>query len=499
MSSMPAALSADDTSTARLPRILMAPMNFADQPMALVRALRQRGVDAHHLQYTTDGRHALGYSLDRLALMRSGDFRRQLDVLRAVLAEGFDIYHFWQRSLLFRPELDGLTGFDLPLIKARGAQVFHRFTGFDLRLPSEDRRRNPHSPFLHGFVPPFKESAQRQYIEMLRQHVDVFFVQDPEMQQFMPEARVLPRGLALTDWPYVGVRPNPRPLVVHAPSNAAVKGSHFIVRALEELSREGLRFDFRLLERVPHSEAQAWYRRADIIVDQIMIGATGVLTLEAWALGKPCVTYLREDLFQPFYGTRDLPVANATPVTIKSVLARLIKDHDWRLHLARRGRETVETFHDIGRVAEQYLEICQARGRRQAALDTRTRDLDFFSANFLNRLAENTVARRAPHSRHEVAPCWNALQLRAANLGQLNVRGRFEQGFHNGLARLFRAILSAEDQLFGGDDLRASPRVARLIALQVNVFRDILAIETRLCRELSHLRRACGAWLPGRD
>ena len=61
-----------------------------------------------------------------------------------------------------------------------------------------------------------------------------------------------------------------------------------------------LAFDFKLLRALPHAEAQRVYAQADIIIDQILIGATGVLTLEAWALGKPVVVNLRPDLFEPF-------------------------------------------------------------------------------------------------------------------------------------------------------------------------------------------------------
>lgn len=371
------------------PRILMAPMNFADQPMSLVRALRRRGVDAHHLQYTASGAHALGYRLDRTAVCRNGDFPAQLAVLQAALDEGFDLYHFWQRSLLFDPQLGGLTGLDLPLIKCRGARIFHRFTGFDLRLPTRDKQVNPHSPYHHGFQSNFDERAQLDYIDMLRSYVDVFFVQDPELGQFFPEARILPRGLQLGDWPNVGVQPSARPLVVHAPSNPEVKGSNFVVRALQELSHEGLAFDFKLLERVPHAEAQDWYKRADIIVDQILIGATGVLTLEAWALGKPCVTYLRRDLFEPFYGTSELPIANATPADIKQVLKRLIKDFEWRQELAKRGRATFEAFHDIEKIADQYLGICREVLAGGAPVRRLAHDLSFFAP----RLAARRVAR----------------------------------------------------------------------------------------------------------
>ena len=425
------------------PRILMAPMNFADQPMSLIRALRERGVEAHHVQYTATGEHALGYALDRTVRMKTADFAAQLGVLAEVVAEGFNIFHFWQRSLLFGRRLDGLTGLDLPLIKAHGGTIFHRFTGFDLRMPTRDKEVNRFSPFHYGYQAPYGEEEQRAYIDMLREHVDIFFVQDPELHQFIPEARILPRGLQLEEWPVVGVVNNDRPLVVHAPSNAEVKGSRFIVRALEELSTEGVSFDFKLLERVPHSEAREWYRRADIIIDQIMIGATGVLTLEAWALGKPCITYLREDLFEPFYGTHDLPVANANPDSIKSVLRSLISDREWRHELGRRGRELIEAHHDIRKIAEDYEEICRDALEDGGSFNRSVVDIIYFRGGLAPLLAEPDPVC-LPEVDYDTR---RGLPLpRALDTLKMSVAGRIELRIHNAIARASAYLLAIEER-----------------------------------------------------
>ncbi|MCR9062252.1 MAG: glycosyltransferase, partial [Rhodobacteraceae bacterium] len=362
------------------------------------------------------------------------DYNAQLEVLRDAIAEGFNIYHFWQRSLVFSPQLDGLTGLDLPIIKSHGARIFHRFTGFDLRMPTQDRAFNRFSPFHYGYESPFPEQNQLRYIDMLREYVDQFFVQDPELQQFLPEATILPRGLELDRWEPVGVAPTARPLIVHAPSNSAVKGSREIIKAFEDLKHDGLSFEFKLLDRVPHEEAREWYRRADIIVDQINIGATGVLTLEAWALGKPCVTYLRPDLFEPFYDTSELPVANGNPDNIKQVLKSLIKDYEWRRELSHRGRALVEKYHDIEVVAVKYKEILDAHLADCPGVNTRTTDLDFFRPHLAELLASRLplplpgsaepVGKRDRPPRH---------------------MGRLERSLHNFLVRTFEWLVTMQD------------------------------------------------------
>src|SRR5438094_453806 len=78
-----------------------------------------------------------------------------------------------------------------------------------------------------------------------------------------------------------------RPLVVHAPSNRARKGTEQLVAACE-----GLEVDLEIVEGLHHDEAFARYAAADIVVDQLNAGWYGVFALEAMALGKPVLTFL---------------------------------------------------------------------------------------------------------------------------------------------------------------------------------------------------------------
>jgi len=339
-------------------KVLHAPMNFAMQPMLIVEELKKKGVDAKHVQYLAR-QHDLNFRMDTVYKPQDTNIlAMQLKALNDSLDEGFDIYHFWQRSFVFRHDGTGLTGLDLPILKAHQKRILHRFTGFDLRMPKEDMEVNPYSPFRYGYKYPFNEKRQREYIDFLRNYVDEFIVQDPELQQFMPEAKLIPRALDLKDWAFVGIKKTDCPLIVHAPTNMGCKGTPFIMKAIEQLQSENIKFDFKLISNMSHDEAREWYKKADIIVDQILIGATGVLTLEGWALGKPVVIYLREDLFKPFYG--DIPAANANPDNITDVLRGLIKDFDLRQELSLKGRKAVEQFHNIEHITDQCLDLYKA-------------------------------------------------------------------------------------------------------------------------------------------
>lgn len=362
------------------PKILLAPVNFANMPVSLAAGLRARGYEAAHLSYGNARRDSFGYPADRIADMGGpgGETAAQFRALGEALAEGFDIFHFWNRSLVARNDRRHFSGLDLPLIKARGRRIAYRFTGFDLRLPSRDLELNPNSPFRHGVEARFDEGLMRAYQDFLKEYVDRFIVQDPEMAQFWPDAQIAPRGLDLSAFPFVGVERTDTPLVVHAPSDPAAKGTKYVLAAVEQLKSEGLKFEFRLVQGMAHADAIALYRRADVIVDQLLIGATGVLTLEAWALGKPVVVNLRRDLFEPFYGVDDLPVANAGPDEVVDELRRVIRDFDLRRDLAERGRRLVEAHHAVDAVVDRHIAIYEDMMRRPPKQPSGDGDVRYF-------------------------------------------------------------------------------------------------------------------------
>src|SRR6185437_11224035 len=79
--------------------------------------------------------------------------------------------------------------------------------------------------------------------------------------RWVPEAQVVPPGLDLAPFTPVPPSDNPRPLVVHAPSNREKKGTAHVIEACAQLPVE-----LDIVEGVPHTEARAHYARADIVV-----------------------------------------------------------------------------------------------------------------------------------------------------------------------------------------------------------------------------------------
>jgi glycosyltransferase involved in cell wall biosynthesis len=195
---------------------------------------------------------------------------------------------------------------------------------------------------------------------------DVTIVSTPDLLEFVPSAFLMPGPVDLTRWTPRPPRSTPfshdDPVrVLHAPSDREIKGTHYLVDAIERLKGEGFPVELLMLESVPHEQVVAFCEQADLAVDQLMIGAYGTVSIEMMAKGVPVVCRIRDDLRHHY--PDDLPIVSAGPHDVYDVLRGLLERSDSWPDLGRRGREYVEREHEMHRVARRVLRLYRpARG-----------------------------------------------------------------------------------------------------------------------------------------
>ena len=352
-------------------RVFQGVTGQAGQPWTLAEGLRQIGVEADSWSVAE---HKFAYAAHRhLDLPRGTSIDEAYRRIAPLIAE-YDVFHFHARSFLtYWPDLSAPSLQDLMLLRLHGKKVYFHFRGQEIRLASAFREHNPfhyaddESAYLFSIMPDASKVLLREAVTAL---CDGVFVVDEELQTYAPQARVVPRALHARAWDHVGVSDNAVPVIVHAPSRRGVKGTRALLAALDELRAEGVHFELRLVENLANEEAKAVYRSADIIVDQLRIGWYGVLAVEAFALGKPVVAYIRDDLWAR-HGDR-LPVWNANPLTIKERLRELIGDLPARRRLAAAARGYFEQVHSAVTIARMLADIY--------ATETEPRALDGYVA-----------------------------------------------------------------------------------------------------------------------
>ena len=123
---------------------------------------------------------------------------------------------------------------------------------------------------------------------------------------------------------------------------------------MEKLKKEGFDIEFDLVEGLSKEEAKKRYERADIAIDQILIGWYGLFSVEMMSLGKPVVCYVRKDLkkYAP-----NLPIVSSDKDTLATNLKILTKDKKLREKLGEEGKKFVFENHDSIKIAKKLIEL----------------------------------------------------------------------------------------------------------------------------------------------
>jgi glycosyltransferase involved in cell wall biosynthesis len=227
----------------------------------------------------------------------------------------------------------------------------------------------------HSYYTPASDERARQRIAWFDEYADLIYAVNPDLLWVLPKrARFVPYAhLDITDWVPVDKAPTETPLVIHAPSHRGVKGTAYILEAVNRLKTEGVAFEFVLVEKLSNAEARKLYERADLVVDQLLAGWYGGFAVEAMALGKPVICYLRESdfAFLPEGMRLELPLIQARPDNFCGVLREWLTVRRGELRARGRAcRQYVERWHDPVQIARDikadYERIARAKGLRFA-------------------------------------------------------------------------------------------------------------------------------------
>lgn len=251
---------------------------------------------------------------------------------------------------------------DVPVLRAMGVQVGLLFHGSELRNPRDNAGRTPWSPFAD----PEEELTARlqSQWEVLRPLVEEFdgpmAVSTPDLLLDLPQAAWLPVVVDLERWQPSGpVLQGNKPVVVHVPSRASLKGTVHVAGAVQPLVDEGL-IDFRQLEGIAPEDMPAAIGAADIVLDQFSIGIYGVAAVEAMAAGKVVVSHVMPQVRE--LCPRPLPVVEANPETLADVLRSVIADPVGSQRIVDEGLDYVRDLHDGRRSAQVLREHFGVRG-----------------------------------------------------------------------------------------------------------------------------------------
>jgi len=291
-------------------------------PWTNVQALRRKGIVAKLVVVERQKLHPeADWSLDRPA----GFWGRQAVQWPAFLRllPRTDVFHFYFGWTLVPRKVQW------PLLKAARRKSVLHFLGSDIR----------------GKTP-----AELAYAR----GADARIVGSYDALRWVPDAHVVPPGLDLNEYKPPPSEDRRRAVVLHAPSSRKRKGTEHVIAACE-----GLDVELDIVEGLRHDEARRHYERADIVVDQLNAGWYGIFALEAMALGKPVLSYLRPEAVQQteLELGGEVPIVPVTKETLRDRIAELATSAGERLRIGASSRAYVERVHDADQGAERLIAI----------------------------------------------------------------------------------------------------------------------------------------------
>ncbi len=261
-------------------------------------------------------------------------------------------------------------GFDyrleLMLLKLAGVSICVLPYGSDAYVYSKVQDKN----WLYGLLLDYPAEARRQ--KQIEKRVD-FYARKSDL--FLP-GPMLFDGLGRSDWitPSILCVEKPKEIrkersrngaliVTHAPNHREVKGTKYIIEAVNQLIKEGVAIELRLLEKKPNHEViRVLAEESDIHIDQLFFDGYALNALEAMSIGVPTIGNfsgpLRE-FFDRWSFTSECPMIVANDRTLPDVLRSLCNDREYLEAVSKKSVDYVKKFHSNHSFAQKFSRLVE--------------------------------------------------------------------------------------------------------------------------------------------
>ncbi|QYH35614.1 glycosyltransferase [Salinibacterium sp. M195] len=338
-------------------RVFIGPANYAGQGDRYARAIEALpGIGAVSMQRVIGN---FGFPADISVppnVFRSS--RRWQKRQRAYVLANFTHVVYEAQMPLFGDLVNGGLEAEVAELRSHGIHVVMLSHGSDLRSPALHRERDKWSPF-HETNPRaerVKAIVEKNRAALGRLNAPVL-VTTPDLLGDWPTATWIPLVVEPERWENESpILERSRPRVLHAPSNAWIKGSDLIEPVLTRLHDDGV-IEYKRVSGVPGAQMPALYREADIVLEQFRIGTYSVTAVEALAAGRLVIAHVFDDVRAHVEDAvdRELPVIEATVDSVEEVLLAICADRDHFIQQAKKGPAFVRAVHD-GRLSAEVLE-----------------------------------------------------------------------------------------------------------------------------------------------
>ncbi len=147
--------------------------------------------------------------------------------------------------------------------------------------------------------------------------------------------------------------------ILHAPNHRGIKGTDFLISAVDRLKIEGHDIDLNLIENQPREKVLIAIENCDIVIDQLLMGYA-LLALEGMRMGRIVVTGI--DLSDPVYSPHvaeleKSPLIFSNPDEIYITLKELIENRGGWQKKANQIHEYAKHHHSEDNCVKLFRKI----------------------------------------------------------------------------------------------------------------------------------------------
>jgi glycosyltransferase involved in cell wall biosynthesis len=282
------------------------------------------------------------------------------------VAKNFDILHITYQGAIFKDSVFWKE--ELLFYKKMGLKIVALPYGSDYQRYSKLYSKSWHHVLLINYpLNAKKEKLINEKIEFVCEYADC--VMSGFQYDQVGRWDILPYAIYPLDceiWKQKQVFSNKDGLngivkVYHTPNHKGIKGTEFLIEAIESLKSEGLLVELVLLENVNNDKVRKLlFEDADILVEQLILGYA-LSAIEGMACGLPVISNLEEEIytrvFRRYSYLNECPIVSSSPERIKQDLKMLITIPALRQELGIAGRAYAEKYHSYKAMADIFNAI----------------------------------------------------------------------------------------------------------------------------------------------
>lgn len=299
--------------------------NLANVSALYARGQRKLGHNARFMDY-----HKSEFYGDDIVItpnMNHSHLRRLLSCVPPIYKQcvkGFDVIHFHHEPSFVGHSFLKYGGIDYPLLKMLRKKIILQY---------------------HGVNP------TRYTNKLTKKYTDLTIVSTPNLLQNVPDAIWIKDPVDTSKFPFKFKENGEGKIRIVTAcisrEHEKVKGTRYMRLAVSNLQKEGYDIELQVIQHVPHILAVEMYKKADIIIDQLVLGIYSIFSVECMLLGKPVCCYIDQDFKDcGTYVDKHL-IHEVTNDNLEDKLVELIEDVELRRKLAYNGRNYAVDNHSL--------------------------------------------------------------------------------------------------------------------------------------------------------